>query len=112
MDGRVALASCLERSMFSTITIFVRNCIAPATERSMIFSRRCCNGVEWGNLKLANVTIATNESYKRNSNAARRQEAGKIFVVRNGPNKERMQIAQPSSDCATWGRRFSSTSAA
>lgn len=52
--------------------------------------------LEWCSLKLANITIATNESYK----AVQIQRAGKkaenIYVVRNGPNQRRMKVAAPS----------------
>jgi glycosyltransferase involved in cell wall biosynthesis len=52
--------------------------------------------IEWFNFKLANVLIATNESYKQIhiQRGGRRPES--IFVVRNGPNKHRMQVAPPS----------------
>jgi glycosyltransferase involved in cell wall biosynthesis len=47
-------------------------------------------------LKLANVTIATNESYKTTHvrRGGRRPET--VFVVRNGPNPRRMKIEKPS----------------
>jgi glycosyltransferase involved in cell wall biosynthesis len=52
--------------------------------------------VERANLKLADATIATNESYK----AIQVQRGGRnpdtIFVVRNGPNRERMQVRRAS----------------
>jgi glycosyltransferase involved in cell wall biosynthesis len=51
---------------------------------------------EWCNLKLANVTIATNESYKEIQIARGGRKAETIFLVRNGPNLERMQVP-PSS---------------
>lgn len=57
---------------------------------------RVLKWIEWANLKLADVTIATNESYK----AVHIQRGGRkpesVYVVRNGPNKKRMQIATPS----------------
>lgn len=53
--------------------------------------------VEWGNLKLANVTIATNESYKQIQIERGGRKADSIFVVRNGPNQKRMQVATPSA---------------
>ena len=52
--------------------------------------------VEWFNLKLANVTIATNESYKEIQIQRGGRKPESIFVVRNGPNEERMRMAQPS----------------
>ena len=53
--------------------------------------------LEWGNLKLANVTIATNESYKQIQIQRGGRKAETIFVVRNGPNQDRMQLPPPSS---------------
>lgn len=51
---------------------------------------------EWCSLKLADVTIATNESYKQiQIERANKNPAG-IFVVRNGPNQMRMTPAAPS----------------
>lgn len=52
--------------------------------------------VEWGNLKLADVTIATNESYKQIQIQRGGRKPETIFVVRNGPNRTRMQMPQPS----------------
>ena len=52
--------------------------------------------VEWCNLKLADVTIATNESYKQIQIQRGGRQPETIFVVRNGPNKKRMQVASPS----------------
>ena len=60
------------------------------------FLARVLQWVEWGNLKLANVTIATNESYKRiqTERGGRNPEA--VFIVRNGPNAKRMSVAKPT----------------
>jgi glycosyltransferase involved in cell wall biosynthesis len=51
---------------------------------------------EWCSLKLADITIATNESYRQVQieRGGRRPES--IFIVRNGPNKGRMIPAPPS----------------
>ena len=60
------------------------------------FTATVLQWIEWVNLKLANVLIATNESYK----AIQIQRGGRkpesIFVVRNGPNQKRMATAQPT----------------
>ena len=60
------------------------------------FTATVLQWIEWVNLKLANVLIATNESYK----AIQIQRGGRkpesIFVVRNGPNQKRMAAAQPT----------------
>jgi len=49
-----------------------------------------------GNLKLADVTIATNESYKQIQIQRGGRKPETVFVVRNGPDRNRMQIQPPS----------------
>jgi glycosyltransferase involved in cell wall biosynthesis len=62
--------------------------------------------VEWCNLKLADVTIATNESYKQAhiNRGGRKPET--IFIVRNGPSKKRMQIVAPSQRLREKGKKI------
>ena len=52
---------------------------------------------EWCSLKLADVTIATNESYKQIQIERANKNPADIFVVRNGPNQMRMTSAAPSA---------------
>jgi glycosyltransferase involved in cell wall biosynthesis len=52
---------------------------------------------EWCSLKLADVTIATNESYKRIQIKRANKNPQDIFVVRNGPNQMRMTPTAPSA---------------
>jgi glycosyltransferase involved in cell wall biosynthesis len=52
---------------------------------------------EWCSLKLADVTIATNESYKQIQIERANKNPASIFVVRNGPNQMRMTPAAPSA---------------
>jgi glycosyltransferase involved in cell wall biosynthesis len=52
---------------------------------------------EWCSLKLANVTIATNESYKQIQIERANKNPRDIFIVRNGPNQMRMTLTQPSA---------------
>jgi glycosyltransferase involved in cell wall biosynthesis len=52
--------------------------------------------LEWCSLKLANITIATNESYKQAQIARGGKSAETIFIVRNGPDHLRMTPATPS----------------
>ncbi len=52
---------------------------------------------EWCSLKLADVTIATNESYKQIQIERANKNFHHIFVVRNGPNRMRMTPAVPSA---------------
>src|SRR5262249_28652112 len=51
---------------------------------------------EWCSLKLADVSIATNESYKQVQIQRGGRNPDKIFIVRNGPDGRRMSIAAPS----------------
>ena len=61
------------------------------------FYTRFLRMFEWCSLKLADVTIATNESYKQiQIERAHKNPAG-VFVVRNGPNQMRMTPAAPSA---------------
>lgn len=60
------------------------------------FTATVLQWIEWGNLKLANVLIATNESYKQIQIQRGGRKPEHIFVVRNGPNQKRMQVAPPT----------------
>jgi glycosyltransferase involved in cell wall biosynthesis len=51
---------------------------------------------EWCSLKLADITIATNESYKQIEIERANKNPGNVFVVRNGPNQMRMTSVAPS----------------
>jgi glycosyltransferase involved in cell wall biosynthesis len=51
---------------------------------------------EWCSLKLADITIATNESYRQIQIQRGGRSPESIFVVRNGPNQSRMNPAEPS----------------
>ena len=52
---------------------------------------------EWCSLNLADITIATNESYKQVQMERAKRDPRTIFIVRNGPDKLRMSPVQPSS---------------
>ena len=54
--------------------------------------RRSCSFWSRANLKLAQLTIATNESYKKIQIERGGRKPETIFVVRNGPNRDRMRI--------------------
>jgi glycosyltransferase involved in cell wall biosynthesis len=60
------------------------------------FTATVLQWIEWVNLKLANVLIATNNSYKEIQMQRGGRGAESIFVVRNGPNQKRMTAAQPT----------------
>jgi glycosyltransferase involved in cell wall biosynthesis len=53
--------------------------------------------LEWCSLKLADVTIATNESYKKIQIERANKNPRDVFVVRNGPNQMRMTPTAPSA---------------
>jgi glycosyltransferase involved in cell wall biosynthesis len=53
--------------------------------------------LEWCSLKLADVTIATNESYKRIQIERANKSPRDIFIVRNGPNQMRMTPVAPNA---------------
>jgi len=61
------------------------------------FATRLLKILEWCSLKLADVTIATNESYKRIQIERANKHPRDIFIVRNGPNQMRMTPATPSA---------------
>src|SRR4029453_5689720 len=60
------------------------------------FYTRLLGMFEWCSLKLADITIATNESYKQIQIGRANKNARDIFVVRNGPNRMRMTPVAPS----------------
>jgi len=62
--------------------------------------------VEWGNLKLANILIATNESYKQIQIDRGGRKPEHVFVVRNGPNQKRMEMSVPSVRLRTMDRKI------
>lgn len=51
---------------------------------------------EWCSLKTAHMTIATNESYKEIQIQRGGRKPETIFIVRNGPNEQRMKPHPPS----------------
>lgn len=53
--------------------------------------------LEWCSLRLADVTIATNESYKQIQIERANRNPRNIFIVRNGPNQRRMTPVVPSA---------------
>ena len=46
--------------------------------------------------KVANISIATNESYKRIAIERGRMDPGKVFIVRSGPDLERLKKMPPN----------------
>lgn len=60
---------------------------------------------EWLTFKMASVSIATNESYKRIAIERGGMAAEKVYVVRSGPRLDRMQIIDPLPNLKR-GRRY------
>ena len=89
--------------------IFDHHDLCPELYRSRFgvghdFTARVLSWVEWANLKLANVTIATNESYKQTHIERGGRKPETIFVVRNGPNHNRMEMPQPCPRLRAMGK--------
>jgi glycosyltransferase involved in cell wall biosynthesis len=61
------------------------------------FYTRFLRMFEWCSLKLADITIATNESYKQIQIKRANKNPRDVFVVRNGPNQMRMASVAPST---------------
>jgi len=61
------------------------------------FYSRLLRMFEWCSLKLADITIATNESYKQIQFKRANKNPRDVFVVRNGPNQMRMTPVAPSA---------------
>src|SRR6266566_1689803 len=60
------------------------------------FYTRILRMFEWCSLKLADITIATNESYKQIQFKRANKNPRDVFVVRNGPNQMRMTPVAPN----------------
>ncbi len=60
---------------------------------------------EWLTFKAADVSIATNESYKRIAIERGGMDSSKVFVVRSGPKLDRLRILPPV-ELLKQGRRF------
>jgi glycosyltransferase involved in cell wall biosynthesis len=60
------------------------------------FATRLLRIVERCSLKLADVTIATNESYKQIQIERANKNPSDVFIVRNGPNQMRMTPVAPN----------------
>jgi glycosyltransferase involved in cell wall biosynthesis len=68
------------------------------------FFTRLLGIFEWCSLKLADTVIATNESYKQVQMQRAGKAAEKIFVVRNGPEGQRMIPSAPSVRLRNMGK--------
>jgi glycosyltransferase involved in cell wall biosynthesis len=70
------------------------------------FVTRALRILEWCSLKLADVTIATNESYKQIQIERANKNPRDVFVVRNGPNQMRMTAVPPSARLRSMDKRI------
>lgn len=89
--------------------VFDHHDLAPELYQSRYRSRG--NVVLWGlqwaekcSLKLADITIATNESYKRIHIQRGGVQPERCFVVRNGPGPDRMKVVEPSERLRKMGK--------
>jgi glycosyltransferase involved in cell wall biosynthesis len=87
--------------LFGKKFVFDHHDLCPELYRSRYrtgedFFTRLLRIFEWCSLKLADVTIATNESYKQVQMKRANKDPQTIFVVRNGPDKLRMSPVPPS----------------
>lgn len=62
--------------------------------------------VEYLTFKTANISIATNESYREIAITRGRMPANRVFVVRSGPNLDRVR-SRPADPAWRRGRRYS-----
>jgi glycosyltransferase involved in cell wall biosynthesis len=89
--------------------VFDHHDLAPELYQSRYKTRG--NIILWGllwvekcSLKLADITIATNESYKQIHIQRGGRRPDRCFVVRNGPGPDRMQIVEPSKRLRQMGK--------
>jgi glycosyltransferase involved in cell wall biosynthesis len=87
--------------LFGKKFVFDHHDLCPELYRSRYrteegFFTRLLRVFEWCSLKLADITIATNESYRQVQMRRAKKDPQTIFVVRNGPDKLRMSPVPPS----------------
>jgi glycosyltransferase involved in cell wall biosynthesis len=88
--------------LFGKKFVFDQHDLCPELYRSRYsagegFNTRLLRMFEWCSLKLADITIATNESYKQIQIERANKDPRHVFVVRNGPNQMRMTPVAPSA---------------
>jgi glycosyltransferase involved in cell wall biosynthesis len=87
--------------LFGKKFVFDQHDLCPELYRSRYgaaegLATRLLRILEWCSLKLADVTIATNESYKQIQIKRAKKNPRDVFVVRNGPDQTRMTPVAPS----------------
>jgi glycosyltransferase involved in cell wall biosynthesis len=95
--------------LFGKKFVFDHHDLAPELFQSRYRARG--NVILWGlqgaekcSLKLADVTIATNESYKQIHIQRGGVQPERCFVVRNGPGSDRMKVVEPSERLRQMGK--------
>jgi glycosyltransferase involved in cell wall biosynthesis len=95
--------------LFGKKFVFDHHDLAPELYQSRYRARG--NFILWGllwaekcSLKLADVTIATNDSYKEVHVQRGGRRAETCFVVRNGPGPDRMEVVEPSQRLRQMGK--------
>ncbi len=88
--------------LFGKKFVFDQHDLCPELYRSRYgaaegFATRLLRILEWCSLKLADITIATNESYKQIQISRANKNPRDVFVVRNGPNQMRMTPVAPNT---------------
>lgn len=68
------------------------------------FQTRILRFTEWCSLRLASITIATNNSYRDAQIARGKRDPETIFVVRNGPSEHRMVPLPPTPRLRAMGK--------
>jgi glycosyltransferase involved in cell wall biosynthesis len=105
-------AVALPFKLFGKKFIFDHHDLAPELYQSRYKARKSSGGIVlWGlkwaekfSLKLADITIATNESYKQIHLNRGRLQADRCFVVRNGPGADQMKVVEPSARLRRMGK--------
>jgi glycosyltransferase involved in cell wall biosynthesis len=98
--------------LFGKKFVFDHHDLAPELYQSRYPTRKSKGGIVlWGlkcaerfSLKLADVTIATNESYRQIQIQRGGVRPDRSFVVRNGPGPEQMTIVEPSERLRRMGK--------
>jgi glycosyltransferase involved in cell wall biosynthesis len=105
-------AVALPFKLFGKKFIFDHHDLAPELYQSRYKARKSNGGIVlWGlkwaekfSLKLADITIATNESYKQIHLNRGGLQADRCFVVRNGPGADQMKVVEPSARLRRMGK--------
>jgi glycosyltransferase involved in cell wall biosynthesis len=98
--------------LFGKKFVFDHHDLAPELYQSRYKARKSSGsivlwGLKWAekfSLKLADITISTNESYKQIHINRGGLQADRCFVVRNGPGADQMKVVEPSARLRRMGK--------